>query len=456
MATAARSWSSGFVPSEQLALSPTMASPSPISERNSELLQRMFVRGLGELFILYVHDSTVILGQLGMKKNRLMLSDSKCLSGVRPADVAACTESGLLGMISASNQYEWASLTFHGLNQCRVKVDLSQTRGGRLSTSRDLEGEDMTEFVGSVYRGFRWLLDRHFLPVVTMQPIQTKGGEWGFAVVDLRMGALDLAAIRIINDAVRNSTERHVEVDIIEEEVQSVKFDELFKGFLMASAPIRKVTSVPPAAPKAAIATAPAASPVPVVAPVAKPASRPVSAASPVAVAARPVAAAMPAVPVRQAVSAVDLVRQNLELLREVVEEIGAPRAFTLFERWATRVAVGRAEYLKLTQKIDFNEVREYFDFIAAQMLLAGETHVLIKENGDTIEHEIRDCIYREACRHSGVDPEGRWSTCAQAIAGLRSKVATTLDPKLAWSWTNCDRRAGHACIFELKLRSGS
>ena len=432
-----------------------MASPSPINERNSEILQRMFVRGLGELLMLYVHESTVILGQLGMKKNRLMLSDSKCLSGVRPADVAACTESGLLGMLSASNQYEWASLTFHGLNQCRVKVDLSQTRGGRLSTSRDLEGEDMTEFVGSVYRGFRWLLDRHFLPVVTMQPIQTKGGEWGFAVVDLRMGALDLAAIRFINDAVRNSTERHVEVDIIEEEVQSDKFDELFKGFLPASAPIRKVTSVPPAAPIAAIAAAPAASPVPVVAPVAKPASRPASAVPPVAVAARPVPAP-PSVPERQGMSAVELVRQNLEMLREVVEEIGAPRAFTMFERWATRVAVGRTEYLKLTQKIAFNEVRDYFDFIAAQMLLAGETHVLVEQNGDTIEHEVRDCIYREACRQSGVDPEGRWSTCAQAIAGLRSKVAATLDPKLVWSWTNCDRRAGHACIFELKLRKGS
>jgi hypothetical protein len=434
-----------------------MASPAPITERHTELIQRMFARGLGELLILHVHESSVILGQLGLKKNRLMLSDSKHLAGVRPSDVAACSESGLLGMISASSQYEWSSLTFHGLNQCRVKVDLSQTRGGRLATARDLEGEDLTEFVGSVYRGFRWLLDRHFLPVATMQALQAKNGEWGFAVVDLRMGALDLAAVRNINDAVRQSTERHIEIDIIEEEVQSEKFDELFSGFLPASLPIRQVTSVPapsppPPPPKAIVAAAPPAVRAP--APVAVPATAtpPVVITSRIAVP----AAITSAVHEGQGVAPVELVRQNLEMLREVVEEVGAPRAFALFERWATRVAVARAEYLKQTQKIEFDAVREYFDFIAAQMRFAGETHVIVKETSDTIEHEVRDCIYREACRHSGVDPEGRWSTCAQAIAGVRGKVAATLDPRLAWSWTNCDRRAGHACVLEMKLRKNS
>ncbi len=437
-----------------------MASRAPINERNSELLQRMFARGLGELLILHVHESSVVLGQLGLKKNRLMLSDSKYLTGVRPADVAACAESGLLGMISASTQYEWASLTFHGLNQCRVKVDLSQTRGGRLATSRDLEGEDLTELVGSVYRGFRWLLDRHFLPVVTMQPMQAKDGEWGFAVVDLRMGAVDLAAVRNINDAVRQSTERHIEIDIIEEEVQSEKFDELFSGFLPSSLPMRQVASKPAPSPavKAVIAAAPVAERTPV--PVAVPSSAPAAVASPAvstAVTRPPVPAATTAVVhEHQGVAPVELVRQNLEMLKEVVEEIGAPRAFGMFERWATRVAVSRAEYLKRTQKIEFDAIREYFDFIAEQMRSAGENHVIVRETGDTIEHEVRDCIYREACRHSGVDPEGRWSTCAQAIPGVRDRVAATLDPRLAWSWTNCDRREGRACILEMKLKQGS
>ncbi len=425
-----------------------MASPAANTERHSELMQRMFTHGLGELYILHVHEANVILGQLGLKKNRLVLSDSKYLTGVRSSDVSSCMELGLLGMLSASTGYEWTSLTFYGLNQCRVKVDLSQTRGGRLSTSRDLEGEDMTEFFGSVYRGFRWLLDRHFLPVVTMHPLQAKNGEWGLAVVDLRMGALDLAAIRVINDAVRNSIERHFEVDIIEEEVQSDKFDELFSGFLPASPPVRQVASIPAPQAKPVVAATKSADRAPI--PIAKPASIP----PPMAVPVRNVPVATTVEPERQDVSPVELVRQNLEMLRDVVEEIGAPRAFALFERWATRVAVARAEHLKQTQKVEFDAIREYFDFIAAQMSLAGETLVVVKETSDTIEHEIRDCIYREACRHSGVDPEGRWSTCAQAIAGVRGKVAATLHPRLAWSWTNCDRRAGRACILEMKLRN--
>ncbi len=424
-----------------------MASPSP--DQHSELMRRLFACGLGELLILHVYESSVILGRLGLKKNRLTLSDSKYLTGIRPGDVSACWESGLLGMITASEHYEWESLTFLGLNQCQVKVDLSQTRGGRLASARDLEGEDLTDFFGSMYRGFRWLLDRHFLPVITMQQLQAKNGVWGLAVVDLRMGAIDLAAIRIINDAVRQSLARQIEVDLIEEEIHGDKFDELFSGFLPAPAPIRKVASVPAPAPpaKAAVADSPVAARIP--AAVARPASATLQV---VATARNIVPFATTAVPEPQRVAPVELVRQALELLREVAAEIGAPRAFALFERWATRVTVARAEYLKQTQNCEFNTIHGYFDFIAAQMLLAGETHVIVKETSDTIEHEVRDCIYREACRHSGVDPEGRWSTCAQAISGVRGKVAASLDPRLDWSWTNCDRRAGHACVFELRF----
>lgn len=412
------------------------------SDLNAELLQRLFVRGLGEELLLHVAGGNVILGQLGLKKNRLTLSDTKFLTGVRPADVTACFESGLLGMVTASQQYQWSSLTFHGLNQCKVKVDLSQTRGSRLQSTRDGDGEDLMEFIGSVYRGFRLMLDHHFLPVVTLQRLQARNEEWGFAVVDLRMAAIDLAAVRIVNDFVRRATERHFEVDLIEENVQDEKFEELFSRFLPAG-------SAPPA--KAPARPAPAATPPASTAPskVVVPISAAVAAAAP---ARAPAPAPMAASATTAGISAVDVLQQVLGILREVVTEIGTQRAFSLFERWAGNEVERRAHAMLEREESELRSVRDYFEAISAHMRRAGETHLIVEESKNVLTHEIRDCIFREACRRSSVDPEGRWSTCAQAIPTVRSRAAAALDPRLNWSWTSCDRRAGHPCIFEMSF----
>lgn len=423
------------------------------NEMNAGLLQRLFARGLGEQLILHVVGDNVILGQLGLKKNRLTLSDTKYLTGVRPGDVGACFESGVLGMVSASQQYQWSSLTFHGLNQSRVKVDLSQTRGSRLQSSRDPDGEDLMDFLGSIYRGFRVMLDHHFLPVVSLQPLQAKSEEWGFAVVDLRMATIDLAAVRIINDVVRRATERHFEVDLIEENVQNEKFEELFSGFLHDTAharPAPKPPAPPPATPTRTVAPAP----VPVVPPAApsSPVVVPISVAIAGAAPARiPVAPPAPtaAPPV---LTPVDVMQQVLGLLREVIREIGAPRAFEVFERWAGNEVEARARALLQQEEFELRSARDYFEAIAAHLRECGETHRIVEAEGNVITHEIRDCVYREACRRSGVDPEGRWSTCAQAIPSVRGRAAAALDERLKWNWTNCDRRPGHPCVFELIL----
>lgn len=424
------------------------------ADQNAELLQRLFVRGLGEELILHVVAENALLGKLGLKKNRLTLSDTRYLTGVRAADVMQCFESGLLGMVTASQQYQWSSLTFHGLNQCKVKVDLSQTRGSRLQSTRDGDGEDLMDFVGSVYRGFRLMLDHHFLPVVTLQRMQAKNEEWGFAVVDLRMAAVDLAAVRIVNDFVRRSTERHFEVDLIEENVQDERFEELFSSFLP---PGHKPAPPPRAAPAAApVAPAPKAAPSKVVVPISAAVAAAAPAKAPASQAAQQASVAQPAVASATRLAPIDIVQHVLGILREVVGEIGTQRAFALFEHWAGNEVERCAHALLLQEQRELRTVRDYFEALAAQLQLAGETHVLVDETRGVITHQIRDCMYREACRRSGIDPEGRWSTCAQAIPSVRSRAAAALDPRLNWNWTNCDRRAGHPCVFELSFSDRS
>jgi hypothetical protein len=418
-----------------------MSTPSPPGDANTELLQRLFARGLGEELILHVAGDSAILGQLGLRKNRLTLSDTRYLTGVRPQDVAPCFEAGVLGMVSAASKYQWSSLTFHGLHQCNVKVDLSQTRGSRLQATRDPDGEDLLDFVGSVYRGFGLLLDHHFLPVVTLQRMQAKDGEWGFAVVDLRMAALDLAAVRVVNDVVRRSTERHLEVDLIEEKVQDDQFEQLFGTFLGDTA--RR----PPAPPRQ---SAPAArqAPAPSQSRGATPTPNVVVPISSGATARTPVPARLAAAGIAPA----EVMLHVLGMMREVIAEVGAQRAFALFERWAGTEAEALARRLRQSEERELRTVQDYFDAIAVRMLHAGETLVLLEEKGGVLTHEVHNCIYREACRESGIDPEGRWSTCGQVIPNVRGRAAAALDPRLQWTWTSCDRRAGHPCVFEMKL----
>jgi hypothetical protein len=411
-----------------------MSLPQPTAHQPPDLLQRLFARGLGELLILHVHEGTVMLGQLGLKKNRLTLSDTKYLVDVRPGEVSACFETGVLGMISDASRYQWSSLTFHGLNQCRVKVDLSQTRGSRLQASRDSDGEELMDFIGSVYRGFRLMLDHHFLPVATFRRLQSRTDDWGFAVVDLRMAMIDLGAVRIINDTVRRATERHLEVDLIEEDVQGEKFEELFRSFLPVNPPARvPLVMKTPGAAAAQAVSAPEPPNAVMVAPIPDPGQR-----AP--------APAMSGIPV------LEVLQHALGILREVIQEIGAPRAFALFEQWAGRVAEETARQLRKQEPSDLRTARDYFHAMAGFLKRAGETHVVVEENDGILTHEVHDCVYREACRRSGVDPEGRWSTCAQAIPTVRARAAAAMDARLKWTWTRCDRRPGHPCVFELSL----
>jgi hypothetical protein len=198
-----------------------------------ELIHDMFMRGLGQLLVLHLTNERVFLGHVSYEKGKLMIRDRGLLDdGVKPAQLAPCWDYGLLGCLYNTNKFEWNSLTFCGLEQTDMPVDLSDTRQGALHAAQNQYGENLINFIGSVYRGYQLMLDNHHLPVVTLKPINTRTGEVGLAVCDLRAAPIDLAIIRKVNDIVRESIEKQLLLEVEDVQVNSEKFDEMFGNFL--------------------------------------------------------------------------------------------------------------------------------------------------------------------------------------------------------------------------------
>lgn len=198
----------------------------------ANIVLKLFKDGLGELLTLHVTRDSVVLGSVVFDKGRLIVRDHGFLHGMKPAQFAPCFESGLLGMIGPSLGFAWQSLTFFGLEECALPVDLGKTRHGALVAAQNQYGESLINFTGSVYRGYQLMLDNHFLPVVTVREVSTKKGAKGLAVTDLRTVPMDLSIVRRINDVVRASVERRLVLEVEDVTVDDDEFKKLFAGYL--------------------------------------------------------------------------------------------------------------------------------------------------------------------------------------------------------------------------------
>lgn len=197
-----------------------------------ELLSELFTRGLGELIVMHASATQVLLGELVMEKGRLVLKDRGLMKDIQPRQVAACTETGVLGGLCHMPGCEWDSLTFLGTVRCAVPVDLISTRTGLLAATRNQYGESLIDFKGSVYRAFQVMLDNHFLPVPLLRRIETKLGPPALAVCDLRMASIPLSIVSTVHDLVRSSLAKHMTLDVADVDLENDEFSELFRTYL--------------------------------------------------------------------------------------------------------------------------------------------------------------------------------------------------------------------------------
>lgn len=200
---------------------------------SGNLLEGLYSLGLGELLMLYVTHDKVLLGNLVIEKGKLAIKDRGHLKNVRPAQVAACLDAGIMGALCSLEGCEWQSLTFLGVEHCHVPTgDLSETRTGLLMVTKNQYGDSLMDFKGSVYRGFQLMIDNHFLPIVLCRSLETTQGVPGLAVCDLRLASIPLATVQKVNQAVRASVDRYLTLDVQDLDMGDEEFSQLFGAYL--------------------------------------------------------------------------------------------------------------------------------------------------------------------------------------------------------------------------------
>ncbi len=200
----------------------------------TNLIRNMIEQGLGDFLVLHTAKGHVYLGNISYVKGNFAIKDQGLLTGMDPdpEQFSSCWENGFLGCIYHSKDSEWQGLSFNGLEECKMPVDLSATRGNALGLAENQYGDKLCDFVGSAYRGIQLMLDNHFLPVVLLKHVLTRTGESGLAVSDLRMVPMELSVISHLNNVVRNSVEKKLSYDVGDLEMNPDKFSELFGNYV--------------------------------------------------------------------------------------------------------------------------------------------------------------------------------------------------------------------------------
>lgn len=196
------------------------------------LLSSLFKHGLGDLLILHEQNGHIYFGKMYFNKGRLVIKDNNLLSGFKSAQLKPCWQSGYLGLVTYNTGYKWDSLTFNGIEECELPVDLSQTRHGALLAAENQYGDKLVDFTGSIYRGYQLMLDNHFLPVVLMKEAKSRNGIPGLVISDLMVCPMDITLLRRIFDEIHKSVERHLVLTVADEQMDRDDFEKLFSNYI--------------------------------------------------------------------------------------------------------------------------------------------------------------------------------------------------------------------------------
>jgi len=196
------------------------------------IIEYLVRQGLSEHFVLHIVDGNPCLGHILYDKDRLHLKDAGVLTDISPQSLKLCWENGIVGMITPSKNRQWESLTFLGIENCKIPVDLSSTRHDVMGLVKNQYGDSLVTFEGSIYRGFKLLLSNHFLPVILLHQIKSKNGIDGLAVADLRIAPMPIKTVLRINDMVSNVVDKKLSMGVEEADLDNVDFKKLFGNYL--------------------------------------------------------------------------------------------------------------------------------------------------------------------------------------------------------------------------------
>lgn len=180
------------------------------------LIDSLFRQGLGELPVFYQRVRGMYLGKMVYSKGRIYFKDNGFLQDIDPPLEQPDWEEYLLGMVCYRKLLQWESLSFYGLDYCKLHKSVDPDHEKLLKEIRNSEGERLYDFVGSIYRACHMMLDNDLLPVVLLQPLESEGGSssTGLAVADLRALLPEESGHPEIKRLIREAVEKQVTLKV--------------------------------------------------------------------------------------------------------------------------------------------------------------------------------------------------------------------------------------------------
>jgi len=172
------------------------------------LTESLFRHGLSELPVLYTRANGTYLGYMVYEKGHLAFKDIGLFSCAEPnlTDWNKYT----LGMVCYREMLQWKSLSFYGIDYCRLSSNINRDLKISLTEAQNKFGDRLFDFVGSIYRAYKLFLDNEFLPVVLLQQIFSTNHCPGLGIGDLRAAHLPPDVITDAHKLLAQTLERRL------------------------------------------------------------------------------------------------------------------------------------------------------------------------------------------------------------------------------------------------------
>lgn len=179
-----------------------------------ELIETLFKHGLSELPVLYTRANGTYLGYMIYEKGHLAFMDSGIFNCTLPQTIE--WEKNAVGMVCYREMLTWKSLSFYGVDYCRIQETLNQDLKSSLMTVENEYGDRLYDFVGSIYRAYRLLLTNNFLPVVLLKQLYSTSDKCGLLIGNLHAAPLPEDVLIRVDGLLNHTLDRRMTLELSE------------------------------------------------------------------------------------------------------------------------------------------------------------------------------------------------------------------------------------------------
>ena len=176
-------------------------------------IDSLFSHGLGEYPVLCQKIDKIYLGNMIFEKGHLFFKDRGVLTRADNIPDSYSWHEQLLGMVCYRSTYKWQSLTFYGVDHCRLD-GAEPVHREKLTEIKNQDSDRMSDFIGSVYRAYQTLLEHDFLPVGLLHPVKTHNDEHGIGICDLQSSGLSPDTRATIKKLIHAAVDRQLTIKL--------------------------------------------------------------------------------------------------------------------------------------------------------------------------------------------------------------------------------------------------